>query len=257
MKVPASAQEESTEHRHNVSSIGPPSENSHILPIRLMRSMLTRGVRRRNRIVFIKPSYYIVDNLKQDSVVVDVGTGWNADFSIGIIHRYGLQCHAVDPTRKHYERLIELQKKYPTLHVHRLALSSKDGIESFHESRTNVSGSLYEDHINALNDECIVYEVETVSLPTLLRRIGVEGISLLKMDIEGAEYGILRPENSRILCEIPQITMEFHHNIIKRFSRDDTQRKVDFMNELGFDSFSVDGLNYLFYLRRYGQDDTE
>lgn len=53
-------------------------------------------------------------------------------------------------------------------------------------------------------------EVETISLPTLLRRSGAARIGLLKLDIEGAEFELIEQTPDDVLKSFGQITAEFH-----------------------------------------------
>ncbi len=69
-----------------------------------------------------------------------------------------------------------------------VAVTKKNGFIKFHESKQNESGSILLEHINMQNDEIITYNVESVSLSELARKIGTTPVDFIKLNIEGAEY---------------------------------------------------------------------
>lgn len=66
--------------------------------------------RTKYNITSVKP-YWIVNDLSKHSIVVNVGTGPEADFSQNLIRRYGLKAHGFDPTIKHHPNLENIVKK--------------------------------------------------------------------------------------------------------------------------------------------------
>ena len=66
-----------------------------------------------------------------------------------------------------------LEEQYAGLFVHvPCAIAATDEVLTFHESQTNESGSLLEDHVNITHDPTTSYDVEAVALGSLLERIG-------------------------------------------------------------------------------------
>jgi len=72
------------------------------------------------------------------------------------------------------------------------------------------------------------YEAQTVCLDDLLR--AYPDASLLKLDIEGAEYAVL---NSVQHLEIPQLYIEFHH-FCTGFTIHDTMRCIQRLTRMGY-----------------------
>ena len=75
-------------------------------------------------------------------------------------------------------------------------------------------------------------EVPVRRLSTLLRDVGHSRIDLLKMDIEGAEYDVLRTLEADGIYP-PQLLVEFHH----RFYPDGIERTraaIQHLNELQY-----------------------
>jgi len=190
--------------------------------------------------------YFVRTTINSQTVLLDCGLGNDADFSDEIITRYGSQCHGVDPTRKHQGALSAVMSRHADrLHLHPVALAGTTGSATFYEAVDQISGSLFEDHVNARR--AIAYPVPSMTLEDLAAHIGVSRIDVLKLDIEGAEYEVLASAGDGTLKNIGQIIIEFHHHCVGAFTSDDTQRAIGRLTALGYRHYSVDGINYLFF----------
>lgn len=206
---------------------------------------------RREGLAYEPPNFLYRPDLSPASVVIDGGCSYQADFSVLLMRRYGVRAFGVDPTRKHAAALCELEARYQGRFVHvPCAIAAEDGVLTFTESRTNESGSLLQDHVNVIQDETTTYDVKAVTLPSLLKEIGVEAVDLLKLDLEGAEYELLGSVTREQLQPFRQVFVEFHHHAVSRFRESDTRRIVGRLSDLGFNAISVDDHNYLFYRGR-------
>ena len=203
-------------------------------------------------ISYHKPNFIYFDKFDKNSIVIDVGCGYEADFSNHIISKYNSKCYGVDPTKKHrkYLKNIEEMNKGKFIHL-QYAVSTKKGKIIFNETQENESGSVLEDHINVLNDKIKSYEVESITLNDLPNKVNSEVIDLLKLDIEGAEYELLSQVNQSDLKVFKQIFVEFHHNAVRKYSPKDTRAIVKSLCGKGFDYFTLDDVNYLFYNLKY------
>jgi FkbM family methyltransferase len=202
-------------------------------------------------LVFVEPNFVYRPDLSADGVVIDAGCSYEADFSVRLIERHGVRAFGVDPTRKHAPALSALETRYPGRFKHLpCAIAATDGTLTFHESRVNESGSLFTDHVNVVHDETTSYDVEAVTLGTLLQRVGVETVDILKLDLEGAEYELLEHITAEELRPFKQVFIEFHHHAVSHFGEADTRRLVGRISGFGFRAFSVDDHNYLFYRAR-------
>lgn len=206
---------------------------------------------RREGLAYEPPNFVYRPNLSTESVVIDGGCSYQADFSVFMIRRYGVRAFGVDPTRKHSAALRELEGQHPGRFVHvPCAIAAADGMLTFTESRVNESGSLLQDHVNVIQDDTTSYEVKAVTLQSLLRCIGVDAVDLLKLDLEGAEYELLGNVTSEQLRPFQQVFVEFHHHAVSRFQEADSRRIVRRISGFGFNAISVDDHNYLFYRGR-------
>jgi FkbM family methyltransferase len=189
-----------------------------------------------------------MDNLSAGSTIVDVGCGFEADFSVAMITRYNLLAYGIDPTKKHQEKLHQIENTHKGKFNHlQYAISTIKGKTTFRESAEHESGSMLTDHVNILHDTIIEYEVESITLKDIPSIVGSNTIEILKLDIEGIEYELLGEINTDDLSAFQQLFVEFHHRSIQRFSRKDTKNIVRKLRNSGFKSLTLDGDNYLFY----------
>jgi FkbM family methyltransferase len=175
-----------------------------------------------------------------------VGCGYEAEFSKFMIEKYNLNAFGIDPTRKHAPSLKLLEESAQgKFHYLPLAVAKKDGFITFHESRQNESGSILSDHINMRNDEITTYDVESVTLSGLARRIDANSVDFLKLDLEGAEYELLGSITEEEISPFKQIFIEFHHHCTN-YSDQETNMVVQHISSKGFKVFTLDHHNYLF-----------
>lgn len=198
-------------------------------------------------IKFFSPNYIYFDNFNELSVIIDVGCGHEAEFSKLMIEKYNLNAFGIDPTKKHAPSLKVLEEitkgKFQHLAV---AVTKKVGFITFYESRQNESGSILIDHINIQNDEITKYNVESVRLSELVRRIGITHVDFIKLDLEGAEYDLLDKISDEDIKPFKQIFIEFHHHCTNH-STQETRLLVQNICSKGFQVFTLDHHNYLFY----------
>jgi FkbM family methyltransferase len=146
---------------------------------------------------------FMSQGVSRDSVVLDLGAN-RGGFSHAMIDRFGCRCIAVEanPT------LCAAIRPHPRLTVVHAAVAPQGGELPFYVCREDEASSLLRrDHDNTV--------VETVMVPSrtideLLTMHELAAVDLLKVDIEGAEIGVLESCSSELLCRIPQIAVEFH-----------------------------------------------
>ena len=219
--------------------------------LRTLRNAAAQQLRRlraaRAGAAFFPPNYVFFDLFRPDGVVIDVGCGHEAELSAHLVSTCGVRAYGVDPTRKHAPHLQALEEHTRGRFAHLpLAVASEAGTLTFHESITNESGSLLTSHDNVRRDEVRVYEVEACTLPVLAERVGAP-VDLLKLDLEGAEYGLLEGLTAEDLEPFDQILVEFHHHCIPGRTAEDTRRLVDRLQGYGFQAFWVSERDVLFY----------
>lgn len=173
--------------------------------------------------------------LGNGSVVYSFGIGEDVSFDLSLMGKYGVSVFAFDPTPRSVVWLRSQTLPSGFRHFE-CALGARDGTAVFYAPRDplHVSHSL----IQKRHDETRSVQVPVKRLETIARELGHRRIDILKMDIEGAEYEIIR-NLGRTGLEIPQIVLEFHHRDRRWWGRYQTSLAVRRMNRCGYRIFYV------------------
>lgn len=202
---------------------------------------------RAGRILLTPPCYHLMDWLDEKSVFVDCGLGFDADFSQGLIKRFNVTSFGFDPTRKHLPALEKVSEGLDgKLILHPVALAARNETLLFHESVDEVSGSIDPEHWNIRQGESLSYDVAGITINDIFELLDVDRIHLFKMDIEGAEYDVLMNADEAVLSRIDQFVIEFHHDLMD-YTFDDTKECIDRLASFGFECYTRDNVNFLFY----------
>jgi FkbM family methyltransferase len=211
--------------------------------------LITNPQARKLGIQTYPPDYVYLDRFNEDSRVIDIGCGFKAEFSCHLIDRYHLKSFGVDPTKKHKPLLRKIVEKYNGHFQHvEVAVSKNNAALTFYETQENESGSLLTDHQNIIRDTIVSYQVRSMNIRSLISELGLSHVALLKIDIEGAEYELLESITPEMFQHVDQLFVEFHHHAIKKYTRKDTRRIIGNIKKMGYESYTRDGNNYLFYL---------
>jgi len=173
------------------------------------------------------------EGLDAGSVVYSFGIGEDISFDRAMIERFGVTIHAFDPTPRSIEWVRTQDVK--ALVLHEYGLADYDGAASFTspENPEHISHTLLPRE-GATRERV---EVEVRRLSTIARELGHERIDVLKMDIEGAEYGVIEDLLASGM-PIRQILMEFHHHLpgvpLLR-----TERAITELNRAGYRIFDA------------------
>ncbi len=167
--------------------------------------------------------------LGADSVVYSFGIGEDISFDLGMIERFGVTVHAFDPTPRSLS-WVEKQNPPRELVVHPFGLADYDGTASFAPpvDPTHISHTLLE----RKNGSGPNITVDVKRLATVMKELGHDHIDVLKMDIEGAEYGVVE-DIARSDIAISQLLLEYHHHLpgvpLRR-----TEKSIRRLNAAGF-----------------------
>jgi FkbM family methyltransferase len=133
--------------------------------------------------------------------VLDLGANYG-QFTAAMSRRFGCRVIAVEPAPEPYAAI----PTGPGVSKIQAALAGESGKMLFHVSADSVASSLLRNKQSGGKE----ISVNVLSLSDLLARVGCHYIDLVKIDIEGAEIGLLNSCSDEILQRIGQITVEFH-----------------------------------------------
>ena len=191
------------------------------------------------------------------ALLIDAGLGEDISFPSAFLLRFpGSRVVGVEPNprslaycRAHPMQGMEiLERAFWTRSGERLTFHLPRPACDLPKGADGVSGSLVGTHEYVGGGESLT--VETVDLASVLAHAEKDECDVLKLDIEGAEYEVLRQ-----LCEsgdirrAGQVLIEFHHRVTHR-RLEDTQEIVALISACGFQLIHTEGRNYIF--RRHG-----
>ena len=145
---------------------------------------------------------FIPSLIESKGVVLDCGANHGV-FSRWISENTNAVVHAFEPNPNLYTDLPKLDR----VQFHSLALGDAAGLLKFHLSEDDQSSSLHYNHKSGRS-----IDVEVVSLETWAQSKNIRSIELLKLDIEGAEIGVLLKASEDFLRKKKQICVEFHES---------------------------------------------
>lgn len=192
-------------------------------------------------------------SIDAQSIILSVGLGEDVSFDLEVIERFGCVVHGCDPTPKSLAWL-KSQALPDRFHIHPIGLGDVDGPATFippaNEAHVSFSAT------RGVGQSGVAIEIDICTLPTLLETIGVDRVDVLKMDIEGFEYGVIDHLVGTAIRPT-QLLIEFHHRMYS-YGPEDTRRAVKQLGEIGYRIFHVSpsGHEYGLVLRGEGQPES-
>lgn len=184
-----------------------------------------------------------LDIIPEYSTIIDAGTGEDISFSEELHKLKHIKVIAIDPTRKSYNFIKTKNLSYVTFLNKALHKNSREKIKLYKNKNPNwVSDSIYSSHCAVGKD---YYESETISIIEL--RSLYPNVSLIKLDIEGAEYDVYEQ-----CLGIPQICIEFHSFVMKDKTKEDDLRIINVFQNNGYELiYSGDQIDSHYTLAHY------
>lgn len=160
--------------------------------------------------------------LGPSSTVLCAGAGNDISFEKALIERFGCRVILLDPSptgKATFGR--DLISDPALLSFLPYGLAGEDGTFSFTAPEDPAEGSFSATRRSGNH----ALDLECKSVPTLMAQLGWKRIDLLKMDIEGFEYGVLESLDQNKI-DVRQICVEFHHGAGFRATRSDTIKAI-------------------------------
>jgi len=172
-------------------------------------------------------------DLTKTSIVYSLGIGEDTSWDEELIAKHGLEVFGFDPTPK--SAIYVQQRNLSKFNFFQIGVADRNGSFDFYppKNRDYVSCSLF--MRQDLQDEPLSVEMRT--LDTLMKQLGHEKIDILKMDIEGAEYGVINDIIKKSIFP-RQILVEFHHRF-SPFNITDTRKAISKLMDNGYKLFYV------------------
>ena len=214
-------------------------------PVRRMKRVLDilRGQDLRQRKQLHRDSVYLgnagarwcvcPDGLGPSSIVYSFGVGEEISFDLELIRRFGVRVHAFDPTPRSIEWLAK-QSLPANFLFHPYGVADFEGHAKFLPpiNPAHVSHTLVQ-----RQTPWSAIEVPVRRLGSILQELGHGHIDLLKMDVEGAEYPVLKDLlTSRI--QVRQLLVEFHHRW-PEIGVEKTRQAIRDLNSAGYRIFDI------------------
>lgn len=149
--------------------------------------------------------------LRSEPLVIDIGANVGY-FSFWLLSKYPkATVHAFEPFPPNYDllRIYRQQHVQLNLNIHPWAVAGEPGVLNLHynaDDKYSTSAALSD------NNEGSQIEVEVITLPDFLEHNKITQIDWLKVDCEGAEYGIFRNLPAEVLAQTRIVTLENHHS---------------------------------------------
>lgn len=172
----------------------------------------------------------VANSLNDHSVVVDIGLGEDISFSQSLIEKYKLVVHGYDPTPKSVNYIKSIKQK--NFIFHEYAIGTRNETVKFYlpNNSNHISGSVIcEQHLGHRD-----IDVKMITISDIFKMLKCERIDLFKLDIEGAEFELIKSkEFEEYSTQINMICIEFHHRW-PSYCSDSTLQAVKTLAGLGF-----------------------
>lgn len=168
--------------------------------------------------------------LGPDSRVLCAGAGHDISFEKALIETHRCRVVLADPSPTGIATAAREALPEDRLRFFPIGLADRDGELSFSAPHDEAEGS----YRGSEADDDATVRFPCQRLSTFMDRLGWSDLDLLKMDIEGCEYGVLAEIVSREI-KVRQICVEFHHGPNFDRPRSATARAILELRRAGFD----------------------
>jgi FkbM family methyltransferase len=163
-----------------------------------MKNLFTYLKCLRNHTIWIK-------NLNSRSLVVDAGSH-KGEFAQEVFARFRCRCVLIEANPD----LADLSYVPPGGSLMNVALAASSGSASFVFRENPEKGGILPLFMDSYSPDVKIIRIQKITLENLLAEHALDRISLLKLDIEGAEFELLQTAPAECLMRVDQISVEFH-----------------------------------------------
>ena len=177
--------------------------------------------------------------------VLDLGANVGY-FSTEMVQNFDCTCHAVEPDPE----LLAIVPDHPRVRKHGYAVADRRAPLMLSRNSNRLAARIVDSPAGAAEGSAIA--VEGIDLTSFIDQHVSGPVSLIKMDIEGAEIQVLDSLSDDLLRSVPQISVEFH-DFCGLTPPDVVSRVVHRLEALGFFYIRMSGIGHqdtLFVNRR-------
>lgn len=178
--------------------------------------------------------------LNASSVVYSGGVGNDISFEHELVRHFGCNVILFDPSPTGLATMQRAEHQIPHFKFVAAGLARENGTLHLAPPQNADEGSWYSQPAKAAH-----IQVPCFSLSTAMQRNGHTHIDLLKLDIEGSEYGVIEEILARRI-PVKQICVEYHHPYFPGIRLSDTVRSVLRMRLRGYKLLCQEGTNHTF-----------
>ena len=160
------------------------------------------------------------EGLNAESVVYSGGVGNDISFEHGLVKRFGCKVTLFDPSPTGLATMTRPENQIPQFKFLPVGLAGHCGALRLQEPLHPEEGSWFS---NQVAQEGI--EVRCLDLATMLVENQHRHADLLKIDIEGAEYGVIE-HILKARVPVKQILVEFHDGLLPGIRRSQSLRAM-------------------------------
>jgi FkbM family methyltransferase len=149
-------------------------------------------------------------SVEENDLVIDIGFNYGL-FSLTSLKYKPSKVIAFEPNPKLVKTFTEFYNS-DIITLHQKAVSNENGRTVFYENLDPGMSSIFQEINNITRGES--YEVEIVNFNDFILYNNIDKIDYLKVDCEGAEYGIFESIPFNFLKDnVKKVAIEFHHKI--------------------------------------------
>ena len=178
------------------------------------------------------------DFIDKNSIIFSLGVGDSVAFDMKLIETFKSTVYAFDPT-PFAKEWIKKQPSSENFNFFPWAVSGEDRLLEMYQriNRKGEKSKVMWTEIRGDHDNPLVIQVESYSLDSIMKKLNVKKIDLLKMDVEGSEYEII--DTILDMNNKPsQLLVEFHHRF-PNIGFEKTNNAIKNLHKIGYRIFSV------------------
>jgi FkbM family methyltransferase len=183
--------------------------------------------------------------LSSESVVYSAGVGRDISFEHALADRFGMKILLLDPSPTGLETMESPNHQRKEFEFLPVALAGHEGELLLSPPGNPEEGSWVSETSQTKNKsesaQMVRVKCETVS--SLMKKFGHTHVDLLKIDIEGAEYGVLEAIMQSGI-RIRQIAVEFHNGVLPGIPRSLTIQTLIKLYRYGYRVVHKGGSNH-------------